>query len=65
MQECPFCGTAIDHAVAGASATETSKISRAHSDASYLKIMLGILIPFGALVFFPFLGLAAWRFGVN
>ena len=58
MQQCPFCGTAIDHAVAGASATETSKISRACSDASYLKIMLGILIPFGALVFFPFLGLA-------
>ena len=58
MQQCPFCGTAIDHAVAGASAIETSKISRACSDASYLKIMLGILIPFGALVFFPFLGLA-------
>jgi hypothetical protein len=58
MQQCPFCGTAIDHAVAAASATETSKISRACCDASYLKIMLGILIPFGALVFFPFLGLA-------
>jgi endogenous inhibitor of DNA gyrase (YacG/DUF329 family) len=58
MRHCPFCGAAIDHAVAEASATETSKISRACSDSSYLKIMLGILIPFGALVFFPFLGLA-------
>jgi polyferredoxin len=56
MQHCPFCGAAIDHAVAEASAIETSKISQACSDASYLKIMLGILIPFGALVFFPFLG---------
>jgi hypothetical protein len=58
IQHCPFCGTAIDHAVAEASATETTKISRACSDASYLKVMLGILIPFGGLVFFPFLGLA-------
>jgi hypothetical protein len=31
--------------------------SQACSDASYLKIMLGILIPFGVLIFFPFLGL--------
>jgi hypothetical protein len=51
MQKCPFCGTDIDHAIAGASATETSKISRSYSDASYLKIVPGILIPFGALVF--------------
>jgi hypothetical protein len=51
MQQCPFCGTDIDHAIAAASATETSKISRAYSAASYLKIMLGFLIPFGALVF--------------
>jgi hypothetical protein len=58
IQQCPFCGTAIDHAVAEASAIETTMISRACSDASYLKIMMGILIPFGGLVFFPFLGLA-------
>jgi predicted RNA-binding Zn-ribbon protein involved in translation (DUF1610 family) len=58
IQHCPFCGTAIDRAVAEASATETTRVSRACSDASYLKIMLGILIPFGALIFFPFLGLS-------
>jgi hypothetical protein len=58
MQQCPFCATLIDHAEAEASASETRKISQACSDASYLKIMLGILIPFGALIFFPFLGLA-------
>ncbi|GGA69701.1 hypothetical protein GCM10011507_21550 [Edaphobacter acidisoli] len=58
MQQCPFCSVPIDHAAAEASAAETSKISRACSDASYLRIMLGILIPFGVLIFFPFLGLA-------
>jgi hypothetical protein len=40
------------------SAAATSRISQACSDASYLKIMLGVLIPFGVLIFFPFLGLA-------
>ena len=58
MQICPFCSVAIDKEIAEAAASETSKISQACSDASYLKIMLGTLIPFGGLVFFPFLGLA-------
>jgi hypothetical protein len=58
MQQCPFCSAQVDHATAAAAAEETAKISRACSDASYLKIMLGILIPFGAAIFFPFLGLA-------
>jgi hypothetical protein len=30
---------------------------QACSDASYLKIMIGILISFGATIFLPFLGL--------
>jgi hypothetical protein len=46
------------HVRAEQSAASTSRISQACSDASYLKIMLGILIPFGVLIFFPFLGLA-------
>jgi hypothetical protein len=58
MLQCPFCSTPIDHAAAEQSAALTSKISQACSDASYLKIMLGVLIPFGVLIFFPFLGLA-------
>lgn len=58
LQECPFCSSPIDLAAAEQSAVTTSKISQACSDASYLKIMLGILIPFGVLIFFPFLGLA-------
>ena len=48
----------IDRAAAEQSAAITSNISQACSDASYLKVMLGILIPFGLLIFFPFLGLA-------
>lgn len=58
VQQCPFCSTPIDRAAAEQSAAATSKISQACSDASYLKVMLGILIPFGILIFFPFLGLA-------
>ena len=54
---CPFCSTSIDPAAAKLSAAETSNISQACSDASYLKIMLGVLLPFGAAIFFPFLGL--------
>ena len=58
MRECPFCSVPIDRDVAEVSAVATTRISQACSDASYLKIMLGILIPFGATIFFPFLGLA-------
>jgi hypothetical protein len=58
VQECPFCSTPIDRTAAEQSAAATTRISQACSDASYLKIMLGILIPFGILIFFPFLGLA-------
>jgi hypothetical protein len=58
VQQCPFCSAPIDRAAAEQSAAATSRISQACSDASYLKIMLGVLIPFGVLIFFPFLGLA-------
>src|ERR1700733_1546003 len=58
MQQRPFCSTPIDRAAAEQSAAATSRISQGCSDASYLKVMLGILIPFGILAFFPFLGLA-------
>jgi hypothetical protein len=58
MQQCPFCSAPIDRAAAEQSAAATSQISQACSDASYLKIMLGVLIPFGVMIFFPFLGLA-------
>jgi len=57
MRECPFCSAPIDRDVAEVSAAATSRISQACSDASYLRIMLGILIPFGIVIFFPFLGL--------
>lgn len=56
-QTCPFCGTAIDHAAAEHSAAKTARISRAVSDASYIRIMLGLLIPFFLLIFVPLLNL--------
>jgi hypothetical protein len=56
MQQCPFCSAPIDGAAAEVSAGETSRVSQACSDASYLKIMLTSLIGFGLLVFVPFLG---------
>ncbi len=55
MQQCPFCHTPISTADAATAAAETSRISQACSDASYLKIMLGVLIPFGLASFVPFL----------
>jgi hypothetical protein len=57
VQNCPFCGTPIDHAAAEQSAAATSKISQACSDASYLKVMAWSLLTFFVLVLFPFLGL--------
>ena len=57
MQQCPFCSTAIDRTAAEASEAFTSRVSQACSDASYLKIMLGMLLPFGALMFVPFVSL--------
>jgi hypothetical protein len=53
MQECPFCSAPIDRDAAELSAAATSRISEACSDASYFRIMLGILIPFGATIFSP------------
>lgn len=58
MPVCPFCSTAIDFASAETASAETSRISQACSDASYLKIMAWALIPFFFLMFLPFLSLA-------
>ena len=57
LQECSFCHSPIDHTAAKAAAAETNRISSACSDASYLKIMLALLIPFGLLIFVPLLNL--------
>jgi hypothetical protein len=57
MQQCSFCSVPIDHAAAEQSAAETSRISSACSDASYLKIMAWSLLTFFVLFIFPFLGL--------
>jgi hypothetical protein len=56
-RQCPFCFTPIDHAAAEIAAAETSRVSQACSDASYLKIMAWMLLSFFGLYFVPFLGL--------
>jgi hypothetical protein len=58
MAACKFCGTPIDRAAAAQAAADTTRVSAACSDASYLKIMAGLLIPFFVLMFIPFLNLA-------
>jgi hypothetical protein len=55
MQQCAFCSTPIDPAAAELAGEATSKISQACSDASYLKIMLGTLVPFAVAILIPFL----------
>jgi hypothetical protein len=57
MAACKFCGTPIDRNAAEQSAAETTRISAACSDASYLKIMAGLLLPFLGLMFIPLLTL--------
>jgi hypothetical protein len=57
MTECPYCRTAIDAAAASRAAEETSKISQACSDASYLRIMAWALLTFFGLMFVPLLNL--------
>jgi hypothetical protein len=56
VQQCPFCSTPIDRSAAEQSAAETSRISQACSDASYLKIMAGCALTFFLLRFVPILG---------
>lgn len=53
MQQCSFCGTPIDPAAAEESADLTSRISAAVSDASYLRIALGLLGGFLVVAFVP------------
>jgi hypothetical protein len=57
MTACNFCGTAIDNTAAEQAASATTRISSACSDASYLKVMAGLLLPFLGLMFIPLLTL--------
>ncbi|MGA7157411.1 MAG: hypothetical protein WBY53_11210 [Acidobacteriaceae bacterium] len=65
MTTCTFCGAPIDPAAAEQAAAETARVSAACSDASYLKVMAGLLIPFIGLMFVPLLtllGLVGFEF---
>jgi hypothetical protein len=59
LSQCTYCGTAVEHSAALLSAAETSRISQACSDASYLKIMAwSVLVCFG-IFFVPLIGFIA------
>ncbi len=58
LSQCTYCGTAVDHSAALLSAAETSRISQACSDASYLKIMAWAILACLGLLFVPLIGLA-------
>ena len=60
VSRCPFCSAPIDPIAAQASADATAKISRACSDASYLKIMAGSALGFFGLRFVPLLMHIGW-----
>jgi hypothetical protein len=57
MAACNFCGKLIDQAAAEQAAADTTRISAACSDASYLKVMAGLLLPFLGIMFIPLLSL--------
>ncbi|MBB5059610.1 hypothetical protein HDF16_004336 [Granulicella aggregans] len=58
LSQCTYCGTPVDRSAALLSAAETSRISQACSDASYLKIIAWALLACLGLLFIPFLSLA-------
>jgi hypothetical protein len=57
QQPCPFCAAPIDRDVAEATAAIFSRVNQACSDASYLKIMAGMVLTFFILRYIPLLGL--------
>lgn len=57
MTACPYCNAAVDAGAAEAAAAQMSKVNQACSDASYLKIMLGVMTAFLGLCFIPIMGL--------
>lgn len=57
MQQCQFCSAPVDAASAEAAAEETSRVSAAVSDASYIRILCGAALTFLFLRFVLFLNL--------
>jgi hypothetical protein len=57
VSKCPYCSAPVDPQAAEVAAELTSKVSRACSDASYVRILAGSLIGFWLLAFVPFMGL--------
>jgi hypothetical protein len=49
VSQCPFCSAPIEPAVADAAAEFMSRVNQACSDASYLRIMGGLMVTFAVL----------------
>lgn len=62
LQSCPFCSAAIDSASAQAAAEKMAVVNAACSDASYIRIMAGLLWALFGLSLIPFV---AWLAGVG
>jgi uncharacterized membrane protein len=65
MQKCPFCGVAIDHEIAIASAETQDKANQSYSDASFARTAAVAMWVFLGLSFIPYVPLVAWGFVVT
>lgn len=54
MPKCPFCSAPVDAVAANAAADLMSKVNQGCSDASYLRIMAGLMGVFFVLSLIPF-----------
>jgi hypothetical protein len=60
-ERCPFCSTPIDARSAESAAELMERVNQACSDASYLRIMAGLMWGFFVLSFIPLVGvLGSW-----
>lgn len=65
MQQCPYCSTPVDAVAAQAAAELMSKVNQGCSDASYLRIVAGLMGVFFVVSFVPlisWLGTAGYWF---
>ena len=62
MQVCRYCKVPVDPAVAAQQAELQSKVNKACSDASYMRITAGLMFIFLLLSLIPFLPAVGWGF---
>ena len=62
MQVCRYCKVPVDPAIAAQQAEVQSKVNKACSDASYMRITAGAMFVFLALSLIPFIAITYWGF---